>query len=152
MKPKTWAFLVLVLLLMALLMCWWTFFPEAALSGDVTYIAASILRGEAPRDCVRCREMTACALVRDMRRGVNLRARWYGWSAARDEDVAMIRRAEDPQFCKQYPECRFTGNGRDLEVWSRKGWVASDARVVAYCSGHGCSVCVPVVHATIEAK
>lgn len=124
MKPKTWAFAVLVLLLLALLMCWWTFFPEAALSGDTTYIAASILRGEAPRDCVRCREMTACALVSDVRRGVDLRARWYGWSPAREEDLAMIRRAE----------------------------VESNARVIAYCSGHGCSVCVPVVPATIEAK
>lgn len=147
MKPR-----VLTLLFLTLLACWLAISPKAAISGDTTYIAASILRGEAPRDCVRCREMTACALVSDVRRGVDLRARWYGWSPARDEDLAMIQRAEDAQFCKRYPECRFTGNGRDLEVWSRKGWVASDARVIAYCSGHGCSVCVPVSEKPVAAK
>lgn len=152
MKPRVWGIVVLLLLLATLVLCWATFSPEDAFAGDTTYIAASILRGEAPSDCVRCREMTACALMRDVQRGVALRSRWYGWRPARDEDVAMIERAEDPQFCKQYPECRFTGNGRDLEVWSRKGWVSGDARVIAYCSSHGCSVCVPVIQPEVEAK
>ena len=120
---------------------------------DPTYTAASILRGEAPEDCRHCRELTACSLVRDLERGVHLRSRWYGWRPARDVDVALIEKAmTDAAFCRQYPDCRFTGNGRDLEVWSRKGWISDGVRVIAYCGAHGCSVCVPIVREGIEAR
>lgn len=119
-----------------------TLLPATVDAGDPVFIAASILRGEAPEDCVRCREMTACALVRDLNRGVALRKRWYGWRTARDEDVALIERAQENGFCALYPECKFVGNGRDLEVWARRGW-ASGVQVVAYCGTGGCSVCVP---------
>jgi hypothetical protein len=115
-----------------------------AQSYDAVTEAASILRGEAPHDCRRCRELTACALVRDMARAVRLRSRWYGWRAARPQDRALIEAAQDGEMCKQYPACRFVGNGRDLEVWARRGWTGS-GRVVAYCGRAGCSVCVPVV-------
>lgn len=115
-----------------------------AQSYDPTTEAASILRGEAPSDCRKCRELTACALVRDMQRGVRLRSRWYGWRNAREQDRALIEEAQVGDMCAEYPVCRFVGNGRDLEVWARYGW-ASAGRVVAYCGRAGCSVCVPVV-------
>lgn len=113
-------------------------------SMDSVYIAASILHGEAADSNEKGRELTACSIVRDMARGVDLRARWYGWRAARPVDIALIERARDTDLCRQYPHCRFTGNGHDLEVWARKGWVKNDVRVIAYCGSGGCSVCVPL--------
>lgn len=129
----------LLLVLAALLL---TVIP--AQSYDPTTEAASILRGEAPHDCRKCRELTACALVRDIERGVRLRSRWYGWRNAREQDRALIEAAQDGDMCERYPACGFVGNGRDLETWARHGW-ASSGRVVAYCGRAGCSVCVPVV-------
>ncbi len=126
--------------------------PSAGSANDPYYTAASILRGEAPQDCPNCRNLTACALMRDMQNGVVLRQRWYGWRAARPQDIELMRQAAtDPQFCRTYPDCRFVGNGRDLEVWARRGW-ASETRVIAYCGKSGCSVCVPRVPAKIQAK
>ncbi|MBD3250963.1 hypothetical protein GF380_00585 [Candidatus Uhrbacteria bacterium] len=104
------------------------------------------MRGEAPAGCRRCRELTACALVRDQELGIALRARWYGWRAAREHDIELIEQARETGLCDRYPVCRFVGNGRDLEVWARKGWVPSTTRVLAYCNEHGCSVCVPALN------
>lgn len=127
--------------------------PSEGLAGDPLYTAASILRGEAPADCIKCREITACALVRDINRGVNLRQRWYGWRSAREQDIALISHAmNDPKFCRQYPDCRFVGTGRNLEVWSRKGWINDSVRSIAYCGSNGCTVCVPVIPPEIIAK
>jgi len=107
------------------------------------YEAASILRGEAPDDCIKCRELTACSLVDDQSKGIDLRSRWYGYRTARDQDVELILRAQNTDMCTAYPKCRFVGNGRDLEVWARKGYLDSTARIIAYCGTNGCSVCVP---------
>lgn len=123
--------------------------PAAA--DDPLYAAASILRGEAPEDCRQCRELTACAIVADMARNVRLRSRWYGWRSARAQDVALIEQAQSTEMCRRYPRCRFVGSGRDLEVWARRGWV-NGARVVAYCSAGGCSVCVPHPTAEFDAR
>ncbi|MBN2391750.1 MAG: hypothetical protein JXR84_13575 [Anaerolineae bacterium] len=114
------------------------------------YQIAGILRGEAPADCEVCRQLTACALVDDVERGVSLQ-RWYGWRAPRDEDFELIAWARERRHCAQFPRCRFVGNGRDLEVWARSGWIDSDVQVIAHCSGLGCTVCVPeVVESRLE--
>lgn len=127
--------------------------PSEGLAGDPVHTAASILRGEAPEDCIKCRELTACALVRDINRGVNLQQRWYGWRSAREQDIALISRAmNDPKFCRQYPDCRFVGTGRDLEVWSRKGWISDSVRSIAYCGSNGCTVCVPAIQPEVRAE
>jgi len=127
--------------------------PAEGLAGDPVYTAASILRGEAPADCLKCRELTACALVRDLNKGVNLRQRWYGWRNAREQDVALIEKAlADPKFCRQFPDCRFVGNGRDLETWSRKGWINASVRSIAYCGSNGCTVCVPALQPETKAE
>ena len=115
------------------------------------YEAASILRGEAPEGCVRCRELTACALVDDMNKGVHLRSRWYGWRSARETDIELIEQAiNNPSMCRKFPPCRFVGNGRDMEVWARKGWIDQYTRITSYCNRNGCTVCVPVVENTIK--
>lgn len=114
-------------------------------ANDENYVPASILRGEAPTDCPKCRELTACAIVDDMQKGINLRSRWYGWRNARDVDILLIEEAIEGDMCRKYPACKFVGNGRDLEVWARKGWIADDARSIAYCSSSGCTVCVPFI-------
>lgn len=144
---KRAAFIAILTTVLVILM------PSEGLAGDPLYTAASILRGEAPADCIKCRELTACALVRDLNRGVNLRQRWYGWRNAREQDLRLIETAmTDPKLCRQFPDCRFVGNGRDLEVWSRKGWVNASVRSIAYCSSHGCTVCVPVVPPEAKAE
>lgn len=144
MKRATWGMLLVATMAIAALAT-----PAAA--NDPLYAPASILRGEAPEDCHQCREMTACAIVADMERGVRLRSRWYGWRSAREQDVALIERAQSTGMCRSYPACRFVGNGRDLEVWARRGWVSS-GRVIAYCSAGGCSVCVPLSDAGYKAQ
>lgn len=144
MKRATWGVLLVATMAIAALAA-----PAAA--NDPLYAPASILRGEAPEDCRQCREMTACAIVADMERGVRLRSRWYGWRNAREQDVALIEQAQSTELCRRYPRCRFVGSGRDLDLWARRGW-ASHERVVAYCSNGGCSVCVPYPVAGIEAR
>jgi hypothetical protein len=116
--------------------------PRPTFSYDRSWVLASTLRGEAPEDCLACRELTACALVKDSLAGINIRTRWYGWRPAREQDKAMIEQAFTGEICSKYPECKFVGNGRDLEVWARKGWIRPTSRVIAYCS-KGCTVCVP---------
>ena len=117
--------------------------PSPVRSTDNITVAASILRGEAPQGCERCRELTACAIVEDMQHSIELADRWYGWRTARQSDVALIKAAMNTDLCDGYPSCKFVGNGRDLEVWAKKGWVPESVRIVAYCGEHGCSVCVP---------
>lgn len=119
-----------------------TMIPSKGLSGDPLYIAASILHGETNDDCLKCREQTACALWRDMEKGVSLRVRWYGWRNARPQDLAMMERARDTRMCLSYPKCRFVGNESDVRTWRLKGWIASDTYIPGYCSPHGCSFCV----------
>lgn len=108
------------------------------------YQAAGILRGEAPEDCAPCRQITACALVTDLEKGVHLRSRWYGWRNPRAEDYTLLEWARQERNCAAFPVCKFVGNGKDLEVWARKGWIDSATRVIAHCSSQGCTVCVPV--------
>ena len=107
------------------------------------YQIAGILRGEAPVDCEACRQITAFALLDDVDKGVYLPGRWYGFRQPRDEDYAMIAWARENRTRNPYPRCKFVGSGRDLETWARKGWIEPDVEVIAYCSGLGCTVCVP---------
>ena len=71
------------------------------------YQAASILHGEAPIDCPMCRKITACALAADQRKGIDLPSRWYGWRAARQEDIDLIEWAENLNNCASIPACRY---------------------------------------------
>lgn len=128
-----------------LLLTIFVLFPRPTSAGDSDTILGSVLRGEAPAECQKCRELTACALVRDQERGVNIRSRWYGWRQARQEDIDLIVRARETAMCERYPTCKFVGNGRDLEVWARKGWVSPKVKTIGFCSKHGCTVCVPEV-------
>ena len=138
-----------ITLLVVVLAC---LFSKNLYASDENFVPASILRGEAPTDCPKCRELTACAIVDDMQKGVDLRSRWYGWRNAREVDIALIESAIDGDMCRKYPVCKFVGNGRDLEVWARKGWINTDTRSIAYCSSSGCTACVPLVNSIYGAE
>lgn len=148
MKIKSLVWLVFFVLVVVVFLCLAVYDVGAS---DPLFVPASILRGEAPTDCVKCREMTACAIVRDMQKGVNLRSRWYGWRNARPQDIAMIERAMNSDMCKAYPVCKFVGRPSDLEIWARNGWVSLDVQAVGYCSGK-CSVCVPDIEDEYEVE
>ena len=119
------------------------FFVQPAGSYDVYYEAAGIWRGETPEGCEKCGEVTACALIRDIDKGVILRNRWYGYRNPNQEAFDAITWARNPENCRSYPQCKFVGNGRDLETWAKHGWVSPDAKITAYCNQNGCTVCIP---------
>lgn len=123
----------------------------AGAEGSEIQVAASILRGETSEDCEQCRELTACALVDDMRRGVYLRGRWNGWRRGRQAEVDLIVAAMETGMCKAYPRCRFLGNGRDMETFARNGW-ADGVRLVGYCGRAGCSICIPRENVRVQLR
>lgn len=133
---------ILAVTILAILALSVFFTVTAWAEGNEIQVAAAILRGETSEDCEQCRELTACSLVDDMRRGVYLRGRWNGWRRAREEDVALIVAALETGMCNAYPQCRFLGNGRDMETFARNGW-ADGVRLVGYCGHSGCSICIP---------
>jgi len=107
-------------------------------AGDSNYVAASILAGEAPSGCDACIRVTACALARDIHKGVDLRSRWYGIRKPDSYSVYMMDWAMEDTNCDAVPKCNFVGNARDIRVWATKGWISS-ARV--WCNVNGCTAC-----------
>lgn len=120
-------------------------FVRPADSYDVYYEAAGIWRGETPEGCEQCGKVTACALIKDIEKGVVLRNRWYGYRDPNQAAFDAIAWARNPENCRSYTPCKFVGNGKDLETWAKHGWVSPDVKVTAYCNQNGCTVCVPEI-------
>ena len=127
-------FVLVIVLLVALVLS----NPKRVVGGDNTYAAAGILAGEAPAGCEACIRVTACALVRDIQRGVNLRGRWWGFREPDPYSIYMIGWAMEDMNCDAVPKCDYVGSAPDVRVWAKKGWVSS-ARV--WCNSNGCTAC-----------
>ena len=99
--------------------------PTLPLPMDMDLTVASIVAGEVGTTVPTARMPVACTVVRDWRRGLDLRQRWYGWGKPTPADLSAARKALSGG-CSGLPYFRFLGNESDLRIWRANGWVADD--------------------------
>jgi len=144
-----------VVLLASLLLAPWPW-PEAvplappavpAWAGENWIVfASSIVAGEAA-DSEGARQVTACTLMNDVRRGWHpwaLRDRWSGWKRPGEDDLRAVRLAVSSSICDDYPECLYVGTLSDLQCWRHAGLIGEGAVWVWLDAEGRATACVPV--------